>query len=109
MRDRGAEAAARLRLGRQDGGVAHIPIDEAKKLMLERGLPVREGEAAAPTLGTQRRAVGEASGGRMMRAGAAAPAAAPHRQPHAPAQPGTHRAGDAPAAKPHGPGRTLTP
>ena len=34
-------AARQLRLGRRAGGVAHMPIDEAKKLILQRGLPVR--------------------------------------------------------------------
>jgi hypothetical protein len=27
----------------EDNGIVHIPIDHAKKLILERGLPVREG------------------------------------------------------------------
>jgi hypothetical protein len=85
----------------QPGGVAYIPIDEAKKLIRERGLPVREGETAPPTLGTRAPSRGEASGGRMMVLGGD-PAAAPS-EPHAPAQP-EKPAGDAPAAKPHGPG-----
>jgi hypothetical protein len=85
----------------QASGVAHMPIDEAKKLIRERGLPVREGEAAAPMLGTRAPSRGEASGGRMfVTAGDAptAPATTPAAEP--PGKPAT----DAPTAKPHGPG-----
>jgi hypothetical protein len=84
----------------QAGGVAHMPIDEAKKLIRERGLPVREGEAVAPTLGTRLPARGESSGGRAITTapGAAAPetapAPAPDEKPH----------GEAAPAKPHGSG-----
>jgi hypothetical protein len=85
----------------QAGGVAHIPIDEAKKLIRERGLPVREGEAAAPTLGTRAPSRGEASGGRMMVLGSDS-ATAP-TQPPAPGHQ-SKPAADVPAAKPHGPG-----
>jgi hypothetical protein len=45
-------------------GVAHMPIEEAKKLILERGLPVRAGETLDATAGTRAAAMGEASGGR---------------------------------------------
>jgi hypothetical protein len=68
-------------------GVAHIPIEEAKKLMLQRGLPVRAEGAVAPNLGTRLPAAGEASGGRVITvplpeppAGAPAPPAA--AKPH---------------------------
>jgi hypothetical protein len=85
----------------QSAGVAHIPIDEAKKLIGERGLPVREGEAASPTLGTRAPTRGEASGGRMMVIGGeTSPAPG---EPAAPAHQEKPQ-GDAPAAKPHGPG-----
>lgn len=47
-------------------GVARIPIDEAKKLIVQRGVPVRQGEAVAPELGTGLPARGEASGGRVI-------------------------------------------
>lgn len=50
----------------QSAGVAHIPIDEAKKLILERGLPVREGNLPGPMLGTRLPAAGESSGGRVI-------------------------------------------
>jgi hypothetical protein len=85
----------------QAGGVAHLPIDQAKKLIRDRGLPVREGDAAAPMLGTRAPARGEASGGRMLVTGGDA-ATSPATTP-APEQPG-RPAGDAPTAKPHGPG-----
>ena len=47
-------------------GVARIPIEEAKRLIVERGLPAREFEVAEPTLGTRLQATGESSGGRMI-------------------------------------------
>lgn len=51
----------------QIGGVAHIPIAEAKKLTAERGLPVRSGATTGDrTLGTHAYAMGEASGGRTL-------------------------------------------
>lgn len=85
----------------QSAGVAHIPIGEAKKLTAERGLPVREGEAASPTLGTRAPTRGEASGGRMMVIGGeTSPAPG---EPAAPAHQEKPQS-DAPAAKPHGPG-----
>ena len=46
-------------------GVARMPVSEAKRLILERGLPVRAGTPVDPTLGTQRPARGEASSGRF--------------------------------------------
>lgn len=49
----------------QLGGVAHIPIAEAKKLLVQRGLPTRSG-AADPLEGTHAPAMGEASGGRTV-------------------------------------------
>ena len=48
------------------GGVARIPIAEAKKLIVERGLPARAEGTADPTLGTVRPSKGEASGGRTV-------------------------------------------
>jgi hypothetical protein len=64
----------------QPGGVTHIPIAEAKKLLAQRGLPTRSG-AADPLEGTHAPATGEASGGRTIpskpAAGPSAPAPAP--------------------------------
>lgn len=86
----------------QGAGVARIPIDEAKKLIVERGLPVREGEEVSPTLGTRLPARGESSGGRIITKGAA------DAQPEAPPKPTEGGQGQEPAqgapAKPHGPG-----
>ena len=73
-------------------GVARIPIARAKELLLQRGIPVRP-ELADPSLGTNRAATGDSSGGRSLPTGTTSePAAAP-----APAQP-------APPAKPGGGG-----
>jgi hypothetical protein len=58
-------------------GVAHVPIEEAKTLILQRGLPVRaSGAVDDPRLGTHAPANGEASGGRAIAVpkAAAAPA-----------------------------------
>ena len=64
----------------QQGGVTHIPIAEAKKLIVQRGLPVRSG-AADPLEGTHAPATGESSGGRAIPSkpatGPTAPAPAP--------------------------------
>ena len=49
----------------QKSGVAHIPIDEAKKLLLERGIPARQG-ATDPLEGTHAPAYGEANSGRAI-------------------------------------------
>jgi hypothetical protein len=83
----------------QATGVARMPIDEAKKLIVERGLPVSEGVEVAPTLGTHLPARGESSGGRIItvpapETGGAAPAAPEGGQ----SQP----SGDQPAAPAHG-------
>jgi hypothetical protein len=50
----------------QPGGVAHIPIEEAKKLILQRGLPVRTEGPVGPLVGTRLPAWGESSGGRVI-------------------------------------------
>ena len=85
----------------QASGVAFLPIEEAKKLLRERGLPVREGGAAAPTLGTRLPALGEASGGRGI---TMTPSEEPSATPDAAPAPGEKPHQAAPAAKPHGPG-----
>jgi hypothetical protein len=78
----------------QQAGVARIPIDKAKELLLKKGLPVRP-ELADALEGTHVASGGESNGGRTLPAGqpdkssspvtpqAAAPAA-----PSAPAKPG---------------------
>ncbi|HEY7499961.1 MAG TPA: hypothetical protein VH740_15685 [Vicinamibacterales bacterium] len=61
----------------QAAGVARIPIDEAKKLVLERGLPVRAEPIADPRFGTHAPAYGESSSGRAITNPPTAPPAAP--------------------------------
>ena len=84
----------------QGAGVARMPIDQAKKLIVERGLPVREGEEVSPTLGTRLPARGESSGGRIITMGA------PEAQPEAP--PRRRKAATARSRRPAGnpPSRT---
>jgi hypothetical protein len=82
----------------QGAGVAHVPIDEAKKLIVERGLPVREGEELPATLGTHAPSRGEASGGRMFVIGGQ-PANAPGLPPAAAGTSELPQSG-APTAKP---------
>jgi hypothetical protein len=48
------------------GGVARIPIEEAKKLIAERGLPVRPDPVQDPTMGSRLPARGESSSGRVI-------------------------------------------
>jgi hypothetical protein len=73
-------------------GVARIPIDKAKELLLKKGLPVRP-ELADALEGTNVASGGESNGGRTIPAGGAdksspiaPPSAAP--APAAPAKPG---------------------
>ena len=78
----------------EPGGVARIPIDKAKELLLKKGLPVRP-ELADTLEGTLAASGGDANGGRTIPAGqadrstpaATAPAAAPVA-PVAPQKPG---------------------
>jgi F0F1-type ATP synthase membrane subunit c/vacuolar-type H+-ATPase subunit K len=63
----------------QGQALAHVPIDLAKKLVVQHGLPVRAGGSDDKALGTNTPAYGESSGGRTIPvpkppAGAAAPA-----------------------------------
>ena len=51
----------------QSQGIAHVPIEAAKKLVVEHGLPVRSGVADDRTLGTNAPAYGESSGGREIK------------------------------------------
>lgn len=50
----------------QGAGVAHIPIEEAMKKIVERGLPTRAEAPANPRLGTMAPAMGESSSGRVL-------------------------------------------
>ena len=76
-------------------GVAYMPLAEAKKLILERGVPVRAGDPVEPTVGTRAAAMGEASGGRAIQTGRKAADAPAGTTP--PAQPPQQ-----PPAAPHG-------
>ena len=79
----------------EQAGIARMPIDKAKALLLQKGLPVRP-ELADAAEGTRTAATGEASGGRNLAAGGpdrstpGAPPAAqpPAATPAAPAKPG---------------------
>jgi hypothetical protein len=71
----------------QNTGAARIPIEEAKKKLLEGGLPVRAEGVVDPLMGTSLHARGESSGGRVITSrpaapaeGSAPPAAAPVKQ-----------------------------
>jgi len=69
----------------QKGGVARVPIEVAKKLLVQHGLPVRAGAADDPREGTHAPAYGESSGGRGIPVKPLASGAAP--QPSSPPQP----------------------
>jgi hypothetical protein len=73
----------------EKAGVARIPIDDAKRLTLERGLAVRPDPVSDERLGTRRPSSGESSSGRNVTRTLAAPVpgAAPPAAP-APAAPG---------------------
>ena len=61
----------------QSQGVAHVPIEAAKKLVVAHGLPVRASAPDDKTLGTHAPAFGESSGGRAIPVKHAMPAATP--------------------------------
>lgn len=65
----------------EKAGIARIPIDEAKKLMLERGLSVRPDPLTDERLGTRTPASGESSSGRNITRTPAPVAAAPPSTP----------------------------
>ena len=60
----------------QTQGIARVPIEAAKKLVVQHGLPTRAGAADDQTEGTHAPAYGEASGGRTIPTKHAGPAAA---------------------------------
>jgi len=76
----------------ETAGVARIPIEEAKKLTIERGLAVRPDPLTDERLGTRRPASGESSSGRNVTrelpaaAAATPPAPAPVATEHKPAE-----------------------
>lgn len=50
----------------QGAGVGHVPIERAKELLLQRGLPARTGAPDDASEGTRVAASGESSGGRIV-------------------------------------------
>jgi hypothetical protein len=60
----------------QQAGIARIPIDRAKELLLQKGLAVRQGPVD-PSEGTSIAATGESTGGRNLPAGGADTSTAP--------------------------------
>lgn len=77
----------------QKAGTARIPIDEAKKRLLEHGLPVRTGAAVEPWMGTVGAARGEASGGRAIPVRPGVPAVQPPAAQLPTAQPPAPKSG----------------
>jgi hypothetical protein len=51
----------------QRAGIGHVPIERAKELLLQRGLPSRANASPDATEGTHVAASGEATGGRSIR------------------------------------------
>jgi hypothetical protein len=78
----------------QAAGVARVPIDEAKKMLLHKGVPVRAGAPADPWMGTHSPAYGESSSGRQipLRPGPIAPAPGTEAPPPARPPAGEHKA-----------------
>lgn len=83
----------------RNAGVGRIPIEEAKKVLLRKGLPTRAGEPVDPRLGTRAPSMSDASSGRN----AVVKPPLPPAQPQAPATP---QAPAKPAAE-HKPGGGL--
>ena len=80
----------------QAAGVARLPIGEAKKLLLQKGVPVRADAPTDPWIGTWSTAAsrGEASSGRAIPLKPAAPGEPPPAAPPAPAAPAApHKGG----------------
>jgi hypothetical protein len=87
----------------EKAGVAHVPIDKAKALLLQRGLAVRP-TASDAAEGTHFAASGESSSGRSIPAGGAdtSTPTPPAAQPPSPTPPGG--SAPVPAKPPGGPG-----
>lgn len=71
----------------QTAGIAHVPIQRAKEMLLKKGLPVRAG-ANDPFEGTHVAAEGESSGGRIIPAGQPDQSSGAAATPAAPKGPG---------------------
>jgi hypothetical protein len=55
----------------ETAGIARIPIDKAKAMLLQKGLPVRADAVTDAVQGTHYAAMADASGGRTLKAGGA--------------------------------------
>jgi hypothetical protein len=73
-------------------GVARMPIDEAKKRILERGLPARAA-GVDPRLGTHAPAYGDSSSGRTITTPLPAPTEPVKAQPQERKTPAAHKGG----------------
>jgi hypothetical protein len=71
----------------QNAGIGHVPIERAKELLLQRGLPSRANPAPDPTEGTHLAASGEATGGKNIKASGSRPQA-PGASGQGPRKPG---------------------
>jgi hypothetical protein len=86
----------------QSAGIARVPIDKAKAMLLQKGLPVRPDANSDASEGTHVAATGESNGGRKLpggqadTSGAAAPAANPAAPPVNATMPPAGKAGDTP-------------
>jgi hypothetical protein len=76
----------------QKAGIGRIPIAEAKKALLHKGLPTRAGEPLDPRLGTRPGAMSDASSGRLATPKRSSTASVPARQPATPPK-GEHKPG----------------
>ena len=79
-------------------GVTHVPIEKAKDLLLQHGLPTRAG-AAEPAEGIHVAASGDANAGRSIPAGEPDRSAPPAPGAAVPAQPPAAAPGKAPTGK----------
>lgn len=87
----------------QTAGIGRIPIDRAKALLLEKGLPVRP-EVADPAEGTHVAATGESTGGRNLPGGQADKSGAAQGAPGASGAQGASGAAAATVPPAKGPG-----
>jgi len=83
-------------------GIAHVPVEKAKEMLLKKGIPVRP-ELAEEAEGTHLAATGESNGGRTIPAGGPDKSSVPSVAPTATAAP----AGPAPATPAKKPGGGL--
>jgi hypothetical protein len=76
----------------QGAGIGHVPIERAKELLLQRGLPSRPNPSPDATEGTHVAASGEATGGKNIKASGSRPQA-PGASGQGPSGPGPRKPG----------------